>query len=207
VFDDIIREDEKIRDKKLEIENQKAAYRNNEAVLAARNYELWMLELERDKLDNSIKSLIDRQKQSENTLKEVQGQRAGIQANSRELENEIRRYEALIDTLNREIGDRDPVGKGKRKAQNEKKAKVPITSSGEISRSAKERELAVKSLDSVEDKWNKRLTKVAHEAQKLVSPSEVEQEQRAEIDWLLKEIDAASKRTIDLQLKLDTLKA
>ncbi len=82
----------------------------------------------------------------------------------------------MIDTLNREIGDRDPVGKGKRKATNEKKAKVPVTSSGEISRSAKERDQALKNLDSVEDKWNKRLTKVAHEAQKLVSPSEVEQE-------------------------------
>ena len=74
VFDDIIREDEKIRDKKIEIENQKAAYRTNEAVLASKNYELRMLELERDKLDNSIKSLIDRQKQSENTLKDVQQQ-------------------------------------------------------------------------------------------------------------------------------------
>lgn len=62
VFDEIIREDEKIRDKKLEIENQKAYFRNNEAVLAAKNYELRLLELERDKLDNGIKSLIDRQK-------------------------------------------------------------------------------------------------------------------------------------------------
>lgn len=72
VFDEIIREDEKIRDKKLEIENQKSTFRNNEAVLAAKNYELRLLELERDKLDNGIKSLIDRQKQSENSLRDVQ---------------------------------------------------------------------------------------------------------------------------------------
>lgn len=113
----------------------------------------------------------------------------------------------MISTLNRELGDKDTSGKAKWRGLNEKKAKVPIQTSGEIQWSAKDREIAAKNLDNVEDKWNKRLTKVAHEAQKLVSPSEVEQEQRAEIDWLLKEIDASSKRAINLNLKLDTLKA
>ena len=65
----------------------------------------------------------------------------------------------------------------------------------------------MKNLDTIEEKWQKKLTRVAHEAQKLVSPSEVEAEQRAEIERLLKEIDASSQRTVNLNLKLDTLKA
>lgn len=66
--------------------------------------------------------------------------------------------------MNKEIGDKDSTSKYKRRGQNEKKAKVPIQSNGEIQRSAKERETAAKNLDNVEDKWNKWLTRVAHEA-------------------------------------------
>lgn len=56
----MIKEDEKIRDRKIEIENQNALYRNNAALLASKEFDLKLLELERDKIDNSIKNLIDR---------------------------------------------------------------------------------------------------------------------------------------------------
>ena len=62
IFDEVIREDEKIRDKKIDIENQNAVFRNNSAILASKEFDLKLLELERDKIDNSIKNLIDRQK-------------------------------------------------------------------------------------------------------------------------------------------------
>lgn len=70
----------------------------------------------------------------------------------------------MINTLNKEIGDKDSTSKYKWRGQNEKRAKVPIQSNGEIQKSAKERETAAKNLDNVEDKWNKWLTWVAHEA-------------------------------------------
>lgn len=65
-------------------------------------------------------------------MRDVQAQRSRVQADSKDIENEIRRYESLIETLNREIGDKDSTGKYKRRTQNEKKAKVPITSDGTI---------------------------------------------------------------------------
>lgn len=60
IFDEIIREDEKIRDKKIEIEAQNASYRNNSTLLASKEFDLKLLELEKDKIENSIKNLIDR---------------------------------------------------------------------------------------------------------------------------------------------------
>jgi LAS superfamily LD-carboxypeptidase LdcB len=47
IFDEVIREDEKIRDKKIEIENQNALFRNNAALLASKEFDLSLLELEK----------------------------------------------------------------------------------------------------------------------------------------------------------------
>ncbi len=78
IFDEVIREDEKIRDKKIEIENQNAIYRNNAALLASKEFDLNLLELERDKIEHSIKNLIERQKGTETTLQEIGFQRGQI---------------------------------------------------------------------------------------------------------------------------------
>jgi len=56
----VIKEDEKIRDKKIDIENQNAHFRNNSALLASKEFDLKLLELEKEKIENSIKNLIDR---------------------------------------------------------------------------------------------------------------------------------------------------
>lgn len=97
----MIREDEKIRDKKIDIENQNALFWNNAAILASKEFDLKLLELEREKIENSIKNLIDRQKQTEETLDDVVRQRKAIQGDTQDLESEIKKYESLIDVLNK----------------------------------------------------------------------------------------------------------
>ena len=58
IFDDVISEDEKIRDKKIQIEESRhRVYRNNNAVLASKEFDLKLLEQERDKTQNSIDKL------------------------------------------------------------------------------------------------------------------------------------------------------
>lgn len=129
IFDEVIREDEKIRDKKIEIENQNALFRNNAALLASKEFDLSLLELEKQKIENSIQNLINRQRQSEETLSEVVSQRQEIQADTKSLENEIKKYESLIDVLNREVGDRER--SGPRKTE-KKMNKIPNTGTAEI---------------------------------------------------------------------------
>lgn len=45
-FDEVQKEDEKIRDKQLELNNQNSLFRNNEAAIANKEFELKMLESE-----------------------------------------------------------------------------------------------------------------------------------------------------------------
>jgi len=77
----------------------------------------------------------------------------------------------------------------------------------ELVKAHQERAKANKGLDNIEEKWNKKLNKVADGAQKLVSPSDREQEQREEIQKLLDEIQASQERSNALNGKLDGLKA
>lgn len=165
IFDEVIREDEKIRDKKIDIENQNALFRNNAAILASKEFDLKLLELEREKIENSIKNLIDRQKQTEETLDDVVRQRKAIQGDTHDLESEIKKYESLIDVLNKQTSERERSAAGKKRVIGDKKGfKIPTSGTAEIQRSANEREKALKALDSIDEKWQKKLTRVAHEA-------------------------------------------
>lgn len=205
IFEDVIKEDEKIRDRKLEIEDQNSIFRNNTAVLASKEFDLKLLDQEKNKVEKSIQKLGERQKDQEFTLQEVKTQRESIQSDTKILEDEIRKYESLLDVLNRESGD---ANKKKRKTQTGvKKGKSPVTIAFEIGKASGDRERSSKNLDNVEEKWQKKLIKVAHEAEKLVSPSEIESEQRTEIERLLKEIQASTMRSVNMNAKLDDLKS
>lgn len=135
------------------------------------------------------------------------GQRQEILADTKDLESEIKKYESLIDVLNKQVSEWERSVAGKKRVGDKKGYKIPTSGTAEIQRSANEREKSLKALDSIDDKWQKKLTRVAHEAQKLVSPSETEAEQRVEIERLLKEIESSNQRQVNLNLKLDTLKA
>ena len=84
---------------------------------------------------------------------------------------------------------------------------APPQVSFELVKANQERGKANKGLDNIEEKWSKKLNKVADGAQKLVSPSDKEQEQREEIQKLLDEIQASQERSNALNGKLDGLKA
>jgi len=110
--------------------------------------------------------------------------------------------------LNKEVGQNEKKGKKKKSVAGKKPARAaPPQVSFELVKAHQERAKANKGLDNIEEKWNKKLNKVADGAQKLVSPSDREQEQREEIQKLLDEIQASQERSNALNGKLDGLKA
>lgn len=214
IFEEVITEDKLIRDKKILIESQNAAYRNNAAVLASKEFDLRLLEHEKKKTDRSINNLQKRQVDTDSALQGVKSKRNQISRDSAALEEEIRKYESLIGVLNKEIEDTDikakvqkrkpKVGSGTGTRPSRASATTP---SFELSKAADDRERARKNLESLEDKWNKKLNKAAKEAQVLISPNDAEAEQRDEIARLLNEISSSQDRSLDLNGRLDIINA
>lgn len=93
------------------------------------------------------------------------------------LEEQIRKYENLIRVLEDEENERARQGKRSLRNVNPRGAD---DGSGDVSMellmAQREREKANKELENIGDKWKNKLANVANEAQKMVSPNEVEQE-------------------------------
>lgn len=214
IFAEVINEDKLIRDKKIAIENQNAAYRNNAAVLASKEFDLKLLEHERKKTDRAINNLQRRQQDTDSAISDVKARRAQIARDSAAIEEEIKKYESLIGVLNKEIGDTDikaktqkrkpKIGSGTGTRPSRASATTP---SFELGKAADDRERARKNLENLEDKWNKKLNKAAKEAQVLISPNDAEAEQRDEISRLLNEINSSQQRSLDLNGRLDVINA
>lgn len=108
--------------------------------------------------------------------------------------------------LNREVGPIDRKSKKKKPTKKSQTRGAPPQVSFELVKAHQDRAKANRALDNIDEKWNKKLNKIAEEAQKLVSPSDIEAEQRDEIARLLDEINASQERQLNLNAKLDGLR-
>ena len=208
IFDDVLREEERLRDKKLELNNQKALFRNNEIALANKEFELAMLEADKAGLDITNEKLGDRVAHNRANLGVTADNARGTANTNAGLEEQIRKYENLIRVLEDEEAER--VRQGKRTLRNVN-PRGADDGTGDVSMellmAQREREKANKELENIGDKWKNKLSNVANEAQKMVSPNEVEQEQRTEIERLLQEIHASNQRSTALDSKLDGIRS
>lgn len=209
LFDDIITQEDKVMDLKLKAEAAKADVRNCQAQLAAKEFDLQLMENESKMLALKDRDLGMRIRATDEALQAMLGDRKDANDRGQELEDRVKEYESLLIQLEKEVNQlRTEVGD--QSGDNSKGLFANLGANnpeilklqGELSKAEGARDEASKRLEKMEGAWIESVEEVSKEAEKLAADTG-DAKYRNDINGLLKDIVASSQRSADLYQNLE----
>ena len=204
LFDDALIQEGKVKDSKAKLEAVKTEVRNNQALLASKEFDLMLLEQESKKLAQTDRDLGSRIRESDEALQAMLADRKDATDRGNELEEKAREYETLLAQIEKEVNQlKSEVSENSSKntkglfnnlgANNPEIKKLQ----GDLTQAEKDRDLALSKLEKMEGAWIESVEEVSKEAEKLVADSG-DVKFRKEVDQLLKDIVDTSHRSAEL---------
>ena len=199
----------KVKDSKLKLEGVKAEVRNNQALLASKEFDLQLLEQESKKLSQTDRDLGSRIREADEALQAMLADRKDATDRGNELEEKAREYEALLAQIEQEVNQlkadaSDHSTKNTKGLFDNLGANNPEIKKlqGDLAQAEKERDQALNKLEKMEGAWIESVEEVSKEAGRLVADSG-DSKFRKEVEKLLKDIVDTSHRSADLYQNLE----
>ena len=208
-FDDIQAEELKLKQSRDQIEDTKSNIRDNQAKLANSEFDLILLEQESKSLGQVDRDLNDRLREASQALEAMLGDRRDAADRGNELEQRAQEYEQLLSQIEQEVNElkAEAAARGNTGTQD---ILGDITSGGpeikklqeDLAKAEADRDQTQQNLEKMDGAWIQSVEEVSRQAESLVGDSD-DNRFRNEVDGLLKDIVASSKRSADLYEDLE----
>lgn len=209
LFDDILTQELTAKESKDKAEGVKVQIRANQAEVAAREFDLMLLEQESKKYGQIDRDLTMRIREGNQALDAMLGDRKDASDRGNELEARVSQYEALLEQIEREVNElREESDKRSKTDTKGLFANLGLNNpeikalQSDLSKAEAERDQALDNLERMEGAWIESVEEVSKEAEILAADSG-DKRFRTEVEQLLKDIVASSKRSADLYQNLE----